>query len=42
MNNNSNNKHQVRSKLISMFQNDLNLSEIEAKDLEIGILREFA
>ncbi len=37
MNTNSNNKHQVRNKLISMFQNDLSLSEIEARDLEIGI-----
>ena len=37
MNTNSNNKHPVRTKLISMFQNDLNLTEIEAKDLEIGI-----
>ena len=37
MNTNTNNKHIVRTKLISMFQKDLTLSEIEAKDLEIGI-----
>lgn len=37
MNTNSNNKHHVRTKLISMFQNDLSLSDIEARDLEIGI-----
>lgn len=32
-----NNKHPVRTKLVNMFQTDLNLSELEAKDLEIGI-----
>jgi DNA-directed RNA polymerase subunit M/transcription elongation factor TFIIS len=32
-----NNKHPVRTKLVTMFQTDLNLSELEAKDLEIGI-----
>lgn len=37
MNTNVNNKHQVRTKLITMFQKDLDLSEIEAQDLEIGI-----
>jgi len=37
MNTNSNNKHPVRTKLITIFQNDLDLTEIEAKDLEIGI-----
>ena len=34
---NSNNKHLVRTKLVEMFQNELELNEIEAKDLEIGI-----
>jgi DNA-directed RNA polymerase subunit M/transcription elongation factor TFIIS len=37
MNTNSNNKHQVRNKLVCMLQEELKLSEIEAKDLEIGI-----
>lgn len=37
MNTNSNNKHQVRNKLVCMLQDELRLSEIEAKDLEIGI-----
>jgi len=37
MNTNSNNKHQVRNKLVCMLQEELELSEIEAKDLEIGI-----
>jgi DNA-directed RNA polymerase subunit M/transcription elongation factor TFIIS len=34
---NSNNKHLVRNKLVEIFQNELELTEIEAKDLEIGI-----
>lgn len=37
MNTNSNNKHQVRNKLVCMLQDELKLTEIEAKDLEIGI-----
>ena len=37
MNTNSNNKHQVRNKLVCMLQEELKLTEIEAKDLEIGI-----
>lgn len=37
MNTNSNNKHQVRNKLVCLLQEELKLSEIEAKDLEIGI-----
>lgn len=37
MNINSNNKHQVRNKLVCMLQEELKLTEIEAKDLEIGI-----
>jgi DNA-directed RNA polymerase subunit M/transcription elongation factor TFIIS len=32
-----NNKHEVRSLLIDLFKNDLKLTDIEAKDLEIGI-----
>ena len=32
-----NNKHEVRNQLIELFKNDLDLSDIEAKDLEIGI-----
>ena len=32
-----NNKHEVRSRLITLFQSNLPLTEIEAKDLEIGI-----
>ena len=31
------NKHIVRTKLVEMFQKNLDLTEIEAKDLEIGI-----
>ena len=34
---NSNNKHLVRNKLVEIFQNELELTEIEAKDLEIVI-----
>ena len=37
MTTNINNKHEVRYKLVELFKNDLELSEIEAKDLEIGI-----
>ena len=37
MTTNINNKHEVRNKLVELFKNDLELSEIEAKDLEIGI-----
>ena len=32
-----NNKHEARTKLIDLFINDLQLTELEAKDLEIGI-----
>jgi len=32
-----NNKHEVRSLLIDLFKKDLSLTDIEAKDLEIGI-----
>jgi len=37
MTTNINNKHEVRQKLIDLFINDLNLTDLEAKDLEIGI-----
>jgi len=37
MTTNLNNKHDVRNDLIILLQKDLNLSEVEAKDLEIGI-----
>ena len=32
-----NNKHEVRTQLIELFKKDLDLSDVEAKDLEIGI-----
>ena len=32
-----NNKHEVRNRLITLFQTNLPLTELEAKDLEIGI-----
>lgn len=32
-----NNKHEVRNRLITLFQSNLPLTELEAKDLEIGI-----
>jgi len=32
-----NNKHEARTKLIHLFINDLQLTELEAKDLEIGV-----
>jgi len=34
---NINNKHEVRNKLIELFKSDLDLSDIESRDLEIGI-----
>jgi DNA-directed RNA polymerase subunit M/transcription elongation factor TFIIS len=34
---NINNNHEVRTKLIDLFKTDLSLTDIEAKDLEIGI-----
>jgi len=36
-NTNNNNKHEARNKLVELFKNDLHLSDIEARDLEIGI-----
>ena len=37
MTSNINNKHEVRTKLIELLKTDLDLTEIEAMDLEIGI-----
>ena len=37
MTTNLNNKHEVRIRLIELFQTNLPLTDIEAKDLEIGI-----